>query len=94
MLLNYPRILKYFYLIYSFGNEDALSTEPVLNNTHETDETVSQVCNNLNENMFPVDTGPKLNVHKTRNLLPVSTGLGSPFSKVKNYKLQNPKISQ
>ena len=33
------------------GNEDTLSTEPVLNNTHETDETVSQVCHNLNENM-------------------------------------------
>ena len=33
------------------GNEDTFSTEPVLNNTHETDETVSQVCHNLNENM-------------------------------------------
>ena len=33
------------------GNEDNLSTEPVLNNTLETDEIVSQVCNNLNENM-------------------------------------------
>ena len=37
------------------GNEDTLSTEPVLNNTHETDEeidkTVSQVCNNLNGNL-------------------------------------------
>ena len=50
------------------GNEYTLSTEPVLNNTHETDETVSQVCNNLNENMS-----------------------GSPFSEVKNYKLENPK---
>ena len=31
------------------GNEDSLSTEPVLNNTPS--ETLSQVCNNLNENM-------------------------------------------
>ena len=30
------------------GNEDTLSTKPVLNNTPN--ETVSQVCNNLNEN--------------------------------------------
>ena len=33
------------------GNEDTLSTEPVLNNNHETDLNVSQVCNYLNENM-------------------------------------------
>ena len=33
------------------GNEDTLSTEPVLSNIHETDETVPQVCNNLHQNM-------------------------------------------
>ena len=33
------------------GNEDTLSIEPVLNNTHETDEAVSLFCNNLNENI-------------------------------------------
>ena len=33
------------------GNEDSLSTDPVLINTHETDETVSNVCNNLYENV-------------------------------------------
>ena len=45
------------------GNEDSLSTEPVLNNTPS--ETVSQVYNNLNENK------------------------GSPYSQIKNYKLEN-----
>ena len=50
------------------GNEDTWSTEPVLSNTHETDETVPQVCNDLNQNMP-----------------------GSPFSEVKNYKLENRK---
>ena len=33
------------------GNEDTLSTEPVLINTHETDEIVSNVCNNFYENV-------------------------------------------
>ena len=33
------------------GDEDTSSIEPVLNNTHETDEAVSLFCNNLNENM-------------------------------------------
>ena len=47
-------------------NEDNLSTEQVLNNT--LNETVSRVCDNLNENT----------AH-------------SPFSKVKKYKLENPK---
>ena len=33
------------------GNEDTLSTEPFFTKTHETDKTVSEVCNNLDENM-------------------------------------------
>ena len=66
-----PKVLKGFYLIYSLGNEGTLSTVPVVNKTHETNETASQVCNNVNESMA-----------------------ASPFSKVKNYKLQNPKISK
>ena len=54
------------------GNEDTLSMKPVLNDPHN--ETVSQVCNNLNKNTanenmtgyFPRDFGRKKDGNRSK----------------------------
>ena len=72
------------------GNKGTSSTEPVLNNT--LNETVSQVSmNTLNETVLQVSMNT-LNetVSQVCNNLNENKE-GSPFFKVNNYKLENPK---